>query len=638
MVGPRLKNDVIALFTDGEEAGLLGAKAFVEQHPSAMDIGLVLNFEARGNRGPVLMFETSSVDRWLIDEFAAAAPYPFSSSMFDEVYQRLPNDTDFTIFKDLQLSGFNFSNIDGHAAYHASLDSIANIDERTLQHHGLYMLPLVRHFGNLSLEQRQAEMLVYFDLLGLTLIRYSYATAIVLIIVASLLFGAVACLCIRAGEATPTGVLWGCLIFLLQLCFASLGILAAQSLLTAIYPELVLPNGDAYNSYLLLMSFTSIVAAVTATNQALWQRRARAADLTLGALAWWLVAAIGAIAGAPGTSYLFVWPLVFILTGVAVFIGAKRANLPASLRVGLLLLCSVLPIVLFVPIISLLFVALTLRLSLIPALAAAFFWGLLFPYLSLPIQPRYRIIAGSALLAGSSFLIAGILAGGFDAQHPKPNNILYGFNADTGEAVWATADQATDEWTAQFLTGELRKTRLPAYFPFTPKQFLSVLTEPVALPAPALTILEDTSAGGARRLRMRVTSSRQAPLIWVYVTPSSKILGGMINGRPIRRPAEVSSAEDRWGMLYWGSPPTGFELLLETRDDQPLTIELIDRVEGLPAIRGTSFKPRSEAMMPTPALGIARFSNASLVSRSFHVPATRKSDAGTAGMPQQSTD
>jgi acetylornithine deacetylase/succinyl-diaminopimelate desuccinylase-like protein len=42
---PALQNDLICLFTDSEESGLLGAKAFVEQHPWTKEIGMVLNFE-----------------------------------------------------------------------------------------------------------------------------------------------------------------------------------------------------------------------------------------------------------------------------------------------------------------------------------------------------------------------------------------------------------------------------------------------------------------------------------------------------------------------------------------------------------------------------------------------------------------
>ena len=52
--GPPLRNDVIFLITDGEELGLLGAQAFVSEHPWVKDGGLVLNFEARGACGPSL--------------------------------------------------------------------------------------------------------------------------------------------------------------------------------------------------------------------------------------------------------------------------------------------------------------------------------------------------------------------------------------------------------------------------------------------------------------------------------------------------------------------------------------------------------------------------------------------------------
>ena len=52
--GPPLRNDVIVLFTDGEERGLIGARAFVDQHPWASDVGVVLNLDTRGNTGPAL--------------------------------------------------------------------------------------------------------------------------------------------------------------------------------------------------------------------------------------------------------------------------------------------------------------------------------------------------------------------------------------------------------------------------------------------------------------------------------------------------------------------------------------------------------------------------------------------------------
>src|SRR5512133_3696025 len=58
-----LAHDVIVLFTDGEESGLLGAAAFVREHPWAKDVAVVLNFEARGTSGRSFMFETGPGNR-----------------------------------------------------------------------------------------------------------------------------------------------------------------------------------------------------------------------------------------------------------------------------------------------------------------------------------------------------------------------------------------------------------------------------------------------------------------------------------------------------------------------------------------------------------------------------------------------
>ena len=52
--GLRLRNDVILLFTDGEEQGLAGARAFVLNSRHRRPVGLALNFEGRGQPGAVL--------------------------------------------------------------------------------------------------------------------------------------------------------------------------------------------------------------------------------------------------------------------------------------------------------------------------------------------------------------------------------------------------------------------------------------------------------------------------------------------------------------------------------------------------------------------------------------------------------
>ena len=78
--GPQLKNDLVFLFTDGEELGLFGAMAFAGENPLFKNAGMVFNMEARGNGGPSIMFETSDHNEWLIKEFRKASPYPLAYS------------------------------------------------------------------------------------------------------------------------------------------------------------------------------------------------------------------------------------------------------------------------------------------------------------------------------------------------------------------------------------------------------------------------------------------------------------------------------------------------------------------------------------------------------------------------------
>jgi Zn-dependent M28 family amino/carboxypeptidase len=78
---PPLKNDLIMLFTDGEEMGMLGAKAFVRQSPMADEVGFAMNFEARGSGGPSMMFETNDQNGWVVREFDQAVPKKFATSL-----------------------------------------------------------------------------------------------------------------------------------------------------------------------------------------------------------------------------------------------------------------------------------------------------------------------------------------------------------------------------------------------------------------------------------------------------------------------------------------------------------------------------------------------------------------------------
>lgn len=139
------KQGIKVLFTDAEEAGLVGMKALWKNDPQALDnVGLIMNVDSRGTYGPALLFEVSSPDERLIHLYKAAkAPYAYS--LTNVVYRYMPNGTDFTVVKDV-IPGMNFSNVADINSYHTDLDNFDNISLKTIQHYGAQILPVAEKY------------------------------------------------------------------------------------------------------------------------------------------------------------------------------------------------------------------------------------------------------------------------------------------------------------------------------------------------------------------------------------------------------------------------------------------------------------------------------------------------------------
>jgi hypothetical protein len=172
LAGPPLENDVIVLITDGEELGLLGARAFVEEHPWMDDVAVVLSVEMRGGGGPVHMFETGADNGWIVQAMRASDPRPLATSLSVEIYRRMPNDTDFTPFREAGIQGLNFAGIGRAWVYHQPTDVPMNIQEETLQHHGMRVLAITRELGGRDLSQVDAPDLIYTTLPLLGVVAY----------------------------------------------------------------------------------------------------------------------------------------------------------------------------------------------------------------------------------------------------------------------------------------------------------------------------------------------------------------------------------------------------------------------------------------------------------------------------------
>ncbi len=169
--GPHAR-DVMVLFTDGEEAGLLGADAFFRGDLLRPHVGVVLNLEARGDAGRTVMFQTGPQNGGLIDIYAQAARHPFANSLTGYVYKRLPNNTDFTYAVNQDLPGLNFAFLGDPLAYHTPLATPAHLSQESLQHMGDQVAPTARALADAPTLPRKAADVTYFDVSNAILVRY----------------------------------------------------------------------------------------------------------------------------------------------------------------------------------------------------------------------------------------------------------------------------------------------------------------------------------------------------------------------------------------------------------------------------------------------------------------------------------
>ena len=605
--GGPLKNDVIFLFTDGEEAGLLGAKAFVEKHPWAKDVGLALNFEARGINGPSVMFETSNKNGWLIGELAAAHPSAITSSLFYEIYRILPNDTDLTVFKNGGMSGMNFAYINGLTHYHTHLDNPARIDERSLQHQGSYALNLARHFASQSAIDTRARNAVYFNVLGLTLVNYSEAWVAPLSGLAIILFIAVVTLGVVKKRLTLSGIASGALVFLLSVVCAVIIVTGAGWIIGALQGGET-AQSQTYNSHLYLISFFALTIAASSALFAWFSRKISVNDLAVGASSFWLVLVIASWLFLPGGSYLFIWPLVFSLVGLGATFFLKDQAATSLKRLISVSICAVPLIVLLAPVVYIISAALTPDLFVAPVVLVGLGLGLLIPHVTLLTATNRLLLPLASALVGLCFLVGGMLTTGFDADRPRQNNLFYAFNADTGKSIWASNDPSPDQWTSQFLSSGDERGALADFFPYSSREFIKSEAPMTQLDAPEVALIEDKTNEKMRTLRLRITSQRGAPVASVYLGSEAAFLGAAINEERIN-----PGPSGFWGFFYRGLPKQGLELTLESRPGSQVSVRVVLQNYGLPEIPGSSFKARPDDMIPSPFA----YSDSTLVTRTF---------------------
>jgi hypothetical protein len=440
-------NDIIVLFTDCEEIGLDGAKLFVSEHPWANNIGLALNFEARGSGGPSnMILETNGGNRNLIKAFIEANPkYPVTSSLMYSIYKMLPNSTDSTIFReDGDIDSFFFAFIDDHFDYHTANDNIENLDLETLQHQGSYLLPLLTYFADADLSSLKAEEdNVYVNFPFLKMISYPFSWILAMIFIALTLFIGLVFYGINRRKLSIKGIGKGFVPFLGALIITGLIGYFGWVLLLKVYPQYEeVQHGFKYNGHIYLGFFVFLTIAIFFKIYSAYAKNTTVANLFIAPLVLWILINIAVYMYLKGAAY-FIIPVFFGLLALWVLMRQEKPNLL------LMVLVAAPAIFLYAPLIQFFPVGLGSDHVFISCIFTVLLLGLL-----LPIFGFYKKLHLLSLLIATVavvFFISAHLKSDFSETRQKPNSLVYFQNADTGKSYWVTYDKILDDWTKGYL-------------------------------------------------------------------------------------------------------------------------------------------------------------------------------------------
>lgn len=331
---------LMVLLTDAEEDGLLGASAAVEDPEVRERLKAVVNIESIGADAPVLLFETGPGSGWLAGVWARAVRHPRGASFNHEIYRRMPNDTDFSVFRRAGIPGLNFAAVGDMYAYHTALDVPARVTTRALADAGAAVVALADALEEEDLLRRADAPATYFDVAGLTALSWSPTTDRVLVMLAVGL-GAIAWLRVASAcrhAARLRGVALGLAWAVGGACLVAGAAIGAVALLRAVR-EVYHPWYARPERFALV-----IVLAGLAAGWLLWRLAAHlpralrlprdAACVWTPALAVWIVAAAAMGWSAPRAGYLWTLPLLAVAAPVAAAGAGRSALLAGSTIAG----------------------------------------------------------------------------------------------------------------------------------------------------------------------------------------------------------------------------------------------------------------------------------------------------------------
>jgi hypothetical protein len=554
---------VIAVITDGEEAGLLGAQAFLQNRALKARVGAVVNVEARGTRGRSLLFQTSAGDSKLIDLYAGSVPYYATSSLFAEIYKLLPNDTDLTLFIRQGFPSFNFAFSDNVADYHTPLDRRENLSKLTLQQQGDNMLGVASTLTRTPYGALKGGNAVYLDLVGYALPRIPGSWTLPLSVLALLVLLAAAWRVrgIGARDWVAAGLLP---LAMLVACGAVGWVLhfIAQAI-----------SGQPDPSYAYPIAFREALTFGMIATVLLVARMAGRRAALLAVWLWFAALSLIASLAVNGLSPYFLFPAVLAAL-VAIWVAVR----PEAVDTKLFVLPTLLALVVWIGLVATGEGLMGLKLHPLFTVPGAFAAMTLVWLLDARAMPRGAWLGTIVVFFGAS-LVATVIAGmqpAFSKTIAQRLNIRYVEDAARKRAWFALDANAP---LPAPLRGAASFSATPE--PVLPGPFPDFYRAPAGeprLPAPGARIVADGTFPGGRRVTVALHGSAEASTMAIVIPKEAKLRALDIHGQHLEAP----KGHDGFTLLACASRDCAGEVVsIETATGAAFKLHVIEQRNGL---------------------------------------------------------
>ena len=594
------KNDIIILFTDAEELGLNGAALFVTQHKLAKEVGLVLNFEARGSSGPsYMLMETNDGNAKMVDAFKAGnVSYPVSNSLMYSIYKMLPNDTDLTVFRESgKIQGFNFAFIDSHFNYHTAQDKYENLDPKTLAHQGSYLFPLLNYFSNADLTNfNSVDNKVYFNV-PFSFVSYPFGWIFPMLIVAFGLFSLFVFVGLGKRALRLDEIIKGFVPLFGSLATAGLVTYVGWKLLLNFYPQYNdILHGFTYNGHDYIYAFVSLTLAICFLFYHNDGKRNPEMSQMVAPLFVWLLINLGIAFKLQGAGFLII-PVIASSLMLGFYVLTQKS--------GWVLNCllAIPTLIILVPFIQMFPIGLGLKILFGSAVLTVLTFTLLLPIFGSYVKKG--IWAIFFILVSIGFFIKAHQASSYTNEKGKPNSLVYILNADTNIANWATYDTNLDEWTKIYL-GEKPKaaTALNSNKLYSKygSQYTFMANAPMATIAkPTIEFVRDTVKGNLHLYKIKITPNRGVNRYDIFVNNDSQINNLKANGvQSIDFKSNIASKTSGKLLTYYVVDNLPLEFEFSISNSQKLDLELVESSFDLLANPSIKMIQRKPGMIPTP--------------------------------------